>query len=231
MGASVSYKSRRLTFKRDVIDKLDKNDSFEIHVPSGTFRLTKNQFYTHFPNVAQSDSYRRLGVYWYPTVPRKARAFLLNGANAPEPIVTAPLELPSFLTGLCPLQTYRRWLYRKAVAHVKRDKKRWGGTPNVATYQTAIHDAVKACAGNDCYTGEPLDWSLLNRWDNDLSKKGRSEYKKSFWNLPTADHENRSTKTPEFRICSWKINDCKTDLSWDEFVEVCHMVVKKLAPK
>lgn len=97
--------------------------------------------------------------------------------------------LPGFLGGTSVTQqSYVRWLQRKAVAHVKRDKKRGNTTATVAAYKAAIHAAVVASGGRDHYTGEELDWSLLSTWNNDEAKHHRREYKKRFALLPSVDH-------------------------------------------
>jgi len=54
-------------------------------------------------------------------------------------------ELPGFLDGRCAPEAYRRWLHRKAQAHVRRDRARFGREScAVALYKTKIHDAVTA---------------------------------------------------------------------------------------
>lgn len=73
-----SYRASRLLFRRDVIEPMDDDDPFEIVTPHGTFVMTKEQFYTVFPNVCQSMSYRERGVYHYPTVPKAALKFVVS---------------------------------------------------------------------------------------------------------------------------------------------------------
>jgi hypothetical protein len=76
-GATVTYQASRLTFKRDVIEPLDESDSFQVVTPDGTFRMTKAEFYSTFPNVPLTKSYRQTGVYNYATLPRAAERFRL----------------------------------------------------------------------------------------------------------------------------------------------------------
>ena len=135
------------------------------------------------------------------------------------------LQLPTFLQGTCDLDAYRRWLHGRAAAHVKRDRKRGNTTANVSTYKAAIHAAVIASDGKDTYTGLPLRWDLISKYDNLASKEGRRAYKKQFADLPSVDHVGDGLGPPTFRICSWQINDAKNDLDESEFVKVCQAVM------
>jgi hypothetical protein len=141
----------------------------------------------------------------------------------------ARYELPVFLTGVVAPEKYRRWLQRKAAAHVRRDRKRRRGTPSISRYKQAIHAAVLASAGRDAYTGLLLDWSLIGRYTNATSKAGRVRYKHRFADLPTVDHDGGSASTPLFRICSWRTNDAKHDLPYVDFVRLCRVVLKHAA--
>ena len=132
--------------------------------------------------------------------------------------------LPAFLSGVVAPQAYERWLTRKAAAHVKRDRKR-GHTCSNATYKEAIHAAVVLSAGLDAYTGEPLDWSLISTYKNEDSQKGRHAYKAGFALLPTVDHLSSDATEASFRICSWRTNDSKNDLSVDGFMDLCQKVL------
>src|SRR5256885_51167 len=118
---------------------------------------------------------------------------------------------PTFLAGRVSPENYLRWLSRKAMAHIRRDRRRGNTTAMREPYMMAIHKAVDACAGKDCYTGEELAWEKISTYDNDASKDGRRAYKKSLWFLPTVDHVGDGLSAPEFVICSWRTNDCKND--------------------
>src|SRR5437868_6972854 len=97
--------------------------------------------------------------------------------------------VPQCIGDKCEQKPYSRWLHRKAVAHVKRDRKRFGiKTCTVAGYKAAIHEAVKNSGHQDFYTGEILDWSLISTYRNAASIEGKSKYKKSLALLPTVDH-------------------------------------------
>ena len=130
--------------------------------------------------------------------------------------------LPEFLVGKVSQEQYARWLERKAAAHVKRDRKRDFDGAVGAAYRDAIHQAVLLSAGRDAYTGEDLHWELLSQYDNEKSRAGRSVYKASFGLLPTVDHLDASASAVSFRICAWRTNDAKNDLTHETFLDLCH---------
>ncbi len=136
-------------------------------------------------------------------------------------VVQGKITLPSFLVGTLEESTYRRWLVRKAVAHVKRDRARGNEQATWAEYRDAIHAAVLECRGLDAYTGKDLDWGLVSTYDNKKSKDGRREYKKQFADLPTVDHVGDGRGAPVFKICSWRVNDAKGDLTLAELQKLC----------
>lgn len=134
-------------------------------------------------------------------------------------------ELPECLKDKCDEAAYVRWLRRKAAAHVKRDRKRFGReTCSGTTYRVMIHNAVKNGGDRDYYTGLPLDWTLISSYDNDDAKEGRGEYLKTFGDLPTVDHVIVDGAL-RFVICSWRVNDCKSHLSEQEFWKLCEQVL------
>ena len=128
-------------------------------------------------------------------------------------------------------EVYERWLHRKALAHVKRDRARGNISATNETYKIAIHKAVCESGGRDAYTNEELDWSLLSKYNNDQSKKYGRHYKKQFALLPSVDHVGDGTGEADFKICAWRTNDAKNDLSYFEFVELCKKVVNAAANK
>lgn len=139
----------------------------------------------------------------------------------PEPLY----PLPFFLKGIVRPDHYGRWLQRKAEAHVRRDRKRSRRRASVSADKHAIHAAVLASKGYDAYTGRRLNWNLIGRYNNRASEAGRVRYKHEFANLPTVDHDGGGTSSPGFRICSWRTNDAKHDLSYREFVRLCRAVL------
>lgn len=134
-------------------------------------------------------------------------------------------EIPAWM-GKHPTQAqYTRWLGRKAAALLKRDKRRARNKSTVADYKAAIHKAVLASEGKDAYTGEPLKWRLVSKYNNEKSRAAGRKYKSKFALLPTVDHVGDGKGRPQFRICSWRVNDAKNDLSYGKFVKVCRAVV------
>lgn len=71
-----------------------------------------------------------------------------------------------------------------------------------------------------------MDWTLLSKYDNEQSQKEGKEYKKQFALLPSVDHVSDGKGVADFKICSSRTNDAKSDLSYDEFVELCTKVIK-----
>jgi hypothetical protein len=132
--------------------------------------------------------------------------------------------LPLFLEGIVQPEAYDRWLTRKATAHMRRDKRR-GYKCTSAAYRDAIHVAVVCSNGNDAYTGERLDWHLISTYRNEDSKKGRHGYKATFALLPTVDHVSAEATEASFRICGWRTNDAKNDMSVGQFLDLCKRVL------
>lgn len=127
---------------------------------------------------------------------------------------------------------YKRWLQRKATSLARRDRK-WlqsqgkdTKTVIIKEYKIAIHDAVCKCQGKDAYTGEELNWSLLSTWDNEKAKSGKRGYKKEFALLPSVDHVDK-LGVAKFKICAWRTNDVKNDLSLNELIDFCKTMIKK----
>ena len=134
-------------------------------------------------------------------------------------------ELPEFLKGVVPQAKYERWLHRKAVAHVRRDRKSGNTSATNEEYKLAIHEAVRGSKGVDAYTGETLEWALISKYDNTDSEQGGRNYKKGFALLPTVDHKGDRTGPAHFTICGRRTNDAKNDLPYEEFLELCKKVV------
>ena len=135
-------------------------------------------------------------------------------------------QLPPFLMGKVKQEAYEQWLRRRAQAHVKRDRLRGNPTAIGEAYRNAIHAAVVNCGGYDVYTGEELNWLLISGYNNDQSKKKGRNYKREFALLPTVDHVGDGTGTTDFKICGWRTNDAKNDLSLSEFLSVCQTVLE-----
>ena len=135
----------------------------------------------------------------------------------------------------CAQSKFSVWVQRKAAALWERDKKKLVARGTLipetndnekrANYRQAIYKAIVDMKENKCpYTGKVLRWNLIGEWKNDNAKKEGKTYKKKFENLPTVDHKN-AEPVPDFVICSWVANDAKNDLPYDEFVDLCRVVV------
>ena len=135
-------------------------------------------------------------------------------------------QLPTFLVGVVTQEIYSKWLNSKTQTHLKRDKK-LNPTASGRSYKEAIHKAVLKSDGKDAYTGEELNWKLINKYDNTKSKLLGRTYKHEFALLPTLDHVSERSSI-NFDICSWRTNDAKNDLSIQEFIELCRKVVTYL---
>lgn len=143
----------------------------------------------------------------------------------------AKYTIPSFLKVVCSADDYRRWLEGKAQSNVYRDRRRGNKNAKVGAYKEAIHKATIECQGKDAYTGKPLKWDLLHKYNNTESKQKGREYKKCFADLPTVDHVDDGKGDPNFKICAWRVNDSKHDLTLEEFIEVCRDVLRHNAKK
>lgn len=134
-------------------------------------------------------------------------------------------ELPAFLARVVSRKVCKKWLQRKAMAHVRRDRKRGITKAKNKEYKVAIHMAVRESSGIDAYTGERLHWNLINKWNNSDARRGGPQYKRRFALLPSVDHVSGRTSQPCFKICGWRTNDAKSDLSHREFLELCKRVI------
>ena len=136
-------------------------------------------------------------------------------------------QFPSSLSSKVEQSKYERWLHWRAVAHVKRDRLRGNQTATVERYKLAIHKAVLESDGQDPYTGESLDWSLIGTYRNEEAELEGRRYKARFALLPSVDHTGDGLGPADFVICGWRTNDAKSDLSFAEFVALCRKVVGK----
>ena len=64
--------------------------------------------------------------------------------------------------GRCTPEDYLKWLEGRAVAHVRRDRKRDHAAATRKNYMVAIHAAVIRSGGVDDYTGEELAWENIS---------------------------------------------------------------------
>jgi hypothetical protein len=138
-------------------------------------------------------------------------------------------DLPKVLESHCTTKDYNDWLRRRADAHVKRDRKRGNKVATRPLYKDAIHKAVCDGGDRDAYTGRQLRWDLIRIYNNEKSKQGKRKYKKGFADLPTVDHEDEGQRHPQFKICGWRTNDCKNDLTVKELKAFCEEFLRHQA--
>jgi hypothetical protein len=60
---------------------------------------------------------------------------------------------------------------------------------------------------------------------NSAAAAKRGEYNRELYDLPTIDHVGDGLGAANFAICSWRVNDAKHVQTFDEFVEMCRLVV------
>lgn len=75
---AVSYTATRLAFKADLIEPLALSARFRVVTAVGTFEMSKAEFYSTFPNVVKSKSYREHRLYHYPSLPTAAEKFRVS---------------------------------------------------------------------------------------------------------------------------------------------------------
>jgi len=134
-------------------------------------------------------------------------------------------QLPDFLKGKVEQTKYNKWLQAKASSHRGRDMKRGNREVTNAAHKLAIHNAVIGSGGVDEYTGEQLHWHLIGTWNNLEAKAGGRKHKERHHFQPTIDHVDDGMGEPNFKICSYRTNDAKGIMSYDEFIEFCRLVV------
>jgi len=136
-------------------------------------------------------------------------------------------SLPEKIKGQCDEETYNRWLYRRAASLRKRDKKHSvSNLYSLKEYRDKVHEAVLNDADVDAYTGERMNWSLISTFDNSQAREGGKQYRKTFANMPTVDHDIDGKGMLRFRICSWRTNDSKNDLTVNELKTFCIKVLQ-----
>lgn len=116
------------------------------------------------------------------------------------------------LEGVTSSEAYERWLGRKAITHVKRDRARGHDADGTmrSFYKEAIHAAVLLSGGQDAYTGEQLNWHLISKYNNVESKLGRHAYTDQFALLPSVTMQRslksrrrvRTTASDDPRACA-----------------------------
>ena len=77
-GCAASYEYSRLCFKADVIEPLKMDDKFCVITKVGAFVFSKRDFYSVFPRVVESASYREKRIYHFPVPPSRALQFRVD---------------------------------------------------------------------------------------------------------------------------------------------------------
>lgn len=119
-----------------------------------------------------------------------------------------------FITGNSNL---KKWISRKAIAHVKRDlKRKFIPKPIASKYEDLILDSIIYSEGKDFYTKETLSWDKISTF------RGGSKIN----DLPTIDHVFDSKGNLTFKLCSWSTNSCKSDLTIEKLKEFCKKILE-----
>lgn len=134
-------------------------------------------------------------------------------------------QLPQQILDVVDEAKVLQWIKKKATAHKRRDIKR-GCFPAGADYVEMMLAAVKASGGFDHYSGEWLHWHLISTYDNDLSSMDGRRYKKAHDLLPTIDHVFVEDRMDRFVVCGWRTNDAKGDMTHEELLAFCRMVLE-----
>jgi hypothetical protein len=138
--------------------------------------------------------------------------------------------LPPFLAGICTEKQYIKWLQKRAWQLYIRDLRQ--GRPYAkrgarAIYKKLIHEAVFRAGLCDPYTGETMNYSLIGTWDSTKGKDWPDGLIRNYYLMPTVDHIDPFADTLELEICSWRINECKSGLTSQEFIDVCGKVAER----
>jgi hypothetical protein len=154
------------------------------------------------------------------------------------PVITK-YPLPPCLAGVCSAPKYHKWLTCKADQLQKRDKKLnrpYAQKLSQADYKMKIHEAVMKNDGFDPYTGDPLRWDLIGKWDDNQesplkacrSFPGSTRYramKREFFLLPVIDHVDPDASNLEMEIVSWIVNEGKSRMTPEEYIRLCAKVI------
>lgn len=117
-------------------------------------------------------------------------------------------------------ESFGEWLDRATNAHVLRDRQRTKAAIRPQVYREAIYRAVSDGSDRDYYTGELLDWRLLQYFSKNEGA-GRDDRL-----VPSVDHVGLNTESPVFRICSLRTNKCKSDYSIEQLLEFCDAFIR-----
>ncbi len=91
----------------------------------------------------------------------------------------------------------------------------------INTISITVDRRFPASGERDPYTNEALAWELIGAWDTDNDHP--DGYKKEFALMPIVDHV--ASDALEFEICSWQVNDARSNMPPEEFLDLCKKVV------
>ena len=146
----------------------------------------------------------------------------------------AKYPLPSRLEGVCSVVKYHKLLRCKADELQKRDKRIgrvFDREFSQADYKMKIHAAMMACDGTDPYTGDALRFDLMGEWNNNTQlgpwprEAALGAIREEFYLLPVVDHVDPDSGKLEFEICSWIVNEGKSQMAPEEYRALCGKVV------
>jgi hypothetical protein len=134
--------------------------------------------------------------------------------------------VPPDLAGIFTQTQYCRWLRKKALSVMVRDrrsKRPCALNMTISDYEQRIHAAVCANALTDPFTGDTLAWNLVGLYDPTHTRKDVGYFKR-FWLLPSVDHVDPDSDILDFEICSWLVNLCKGDMTPSGFIALCNKI-------
>ncbi len=134
--------------------------------------------------------------------------------------------LPQSLAGIIAQDRFDAWLEERASTLYHRDlnrKRPCALAGSNRLYRDKIYDAVLSQRSIDPFTGQPLQWDLILKWDP-AKNIGHNDFMKEFCLLPTVDHKDPYCITVDFEICSWIVNGCKNDQTPAEFIDMCRII-------
>jgi hypothetical protein len=137
--------------------------------------------------------------------------------------------VPPIFADQCTQEDYNKTLTKRSKTLFKRDKKKkmpWVSTSSAAIYRAKMHEAFSNAGLNDPYTGDKIGYNLIGKWDPNLAYFGKDKYLKQFATLPSVDHKDPNSQTLEFEICTWQVNQCKSDFNPEEFIVFCNKVLQ-----
>jgi hypothetical protein len=131
--------------------------------------------------------------------------------------VVLTYEMPKFFApAIAGGKTYDKWLKKRARALRKHDRNRENHPHTAASYEAALHTAMKRSGGVDEYSGEPIDWSLAFR--NGILSKG-AKHRRKFAAAPSLDHVTGGGLL--IAICRDDTNTAKGCMTVSDFYAFC----------